>query len=65
MHTWRACPFIRNRAIRAQDARFSHSNPLLGPRKPQERTPQSRQSPAVDSPGQPHSGPLQLAPSAQ
>jgi hypothetical protein len=35
------------------------------PRKPQERTPQSRQSPAVDSPAQGHSGPLQLAPSAQ
>lgn len=35
------------------------------PRKPQERAPQLRQSPAVDSPGQPHSGPLQLAPSAQ
>jgi hypothetical protein len=35
------------------------------PRKPQERAPQPRQSPAVDSPGQPHSGPLQLAPPAQ
>ena len=41
---------------------------MLGrPPKPQERTPQSRQSPAVDSPRseQGHSGPLQLVPSAQ
>jgi len=35
------------------------------PRKPQERAPQSRQSPAVDSPASPRSGPLQLAPPSQ
>jgi hypothetical protein len=35
------------------------------PRKPQERAPQSRQAPVVDSPAATRSGPLQLAPLAQ